>query len=73
MCRDWLAGGPQKAYADFNLRTHGYTLGQTRIMGGAKALFKKDDKVQAYRIRSEEKGWVMSAGKQKVNFFYHKY
>jgi hypothetical protein len=34
-------------------------------MGGAKALFKKDDMVQAYRIRSEERGWVMSAGKQK--------
>jgi hypothetical protein len=55
MCRDWLAGGPQKAYADFNLRTHWYILGQTRIMGGAKALFKKDDMVQAYRIHSEEK------------------
>jgi hypothetical protein len=59
-----LAGGPQKAYADFNLRTHWYTLGQTRIKGRAKALVKKDDMVQAYRIRWEEKGWVMSAGKQ---------
>jgi hypothetical protein len=47
MSRDWLAGGPQKAYADFNLRTHWYTLHQTRIKGRAKALVKKDDMVVA--------------------------
>jgi hypothetical protein len=69
MCRDWLAGGPQKAYADFHSRTQGTFLGQTNIMGGAKALVKKDDMVQAYRIRSEDRGWVMSAGKQKVKIF----
>jgi hypothetical protein len=46
-----MAGGPQKAYADFNLRTHWYTLHQTKMKGRAEALVKKDDLAQTYRIR----------------------
>jgi hypothetical protein len=61
--------GPKKLTLIFIREPKGTFLGQTNIMGGAKALFKKDDMVQAYRIRSEERGWVMSAGKQKVKFF----
>jgi hypothetical protein len=59
---NWMAGGPQKACADFNLRTHSTFYNRPKLKRGAWALVKKDDMVQTYRIRSEVKGWVKSAG-----------
>jgi hypothetical protein len=48
-----MAGGPQKACADFNLRTHSTFYNRPELKRGAWALVKKDDMVQTYRIRSE--------------------